>query len=982
MIWPGALMNFFPGQVIDRYRVLRRIGIGGMASVYLVRHNQLKTLHALKVLTVPRPSVIRRMVREGQLQGRLRHPNVVPVSDIVEVRGTLALVMEYVAGPSLDRMLTGTRLTLDEADLIARGVLSAVEAAHEAGIVHRDIKPSNVLLSTADPARLVPRITDFGLAKALETDGDKSTLSGATLGTPAYMAPEQIRDASLADHRADVWSLGALLFELVTGERAFKGPDVYSIFDDIVRGRVPDVRTVAPDLPEGMKQAIEGALVVDLDARTATVAALAAQWCEGRETPTDVWDAATLERAQGMVFDSDDLPPDDDSASITYHLGEQQQPAEVEAPPEAEPPEGSPRVALMLGLALVVGGISLTALTARDAPQPPAPRTEASEVDALGVHWLDESPQPSETTSGAPAGPHVHFWLDAEGRTERLEYRNGSGAPLSSDSDLRWGFQRRDVSTRVEVERDPQGRVLRLEHQSAYGRLEQVEDLEWLSEREVRRRVRSPRGGSMVGLAGAPVEHRTLDTTGRVIESRFETPTGQPFANDDSIWGFEIERTPDGFVQSRTWNDATGAPALDGFGVVKSVYERHPDTRAITALTRYGLGDVPVAGGLGCHRSVYDYQDGVVTAEHCEDAAGKRIVSSYNRGCASLELARSDSGATLSCLDPDGMPLNSKEGPARWQYTLDEHGYPTEVRTFDATGAAFEDDEGVHVRGSTFDALGSLLVDGPFFDAEGAPVLAGEHHAHFLTYESDRGAAQVIVRHDIDGEPRATDEKPWVIQRQSLDDWGAAVRLAYFDGASRPVLIGGGYHEIHFLRDELGQVIRRELRGLTGELVAGMGPMAVFETQMDAYGHEVGRSYLGADGKPVEIRGVASWRHTYNDRGHQLRTEAFDAEGNPTEDNEGVATYEAGYDPLGLLVEQRYYDAAGEPTVSPVRGHHRRQIRHDHQGRPIEQRYFGLDGAPVPQGCAVYRRELDELGGAEESCVDAEGNPTDLPTWF
>lgn len=187
--------------------------------------------------------------------------------------GDLGLVMELVDGPTLAELLQDGPLTLPEADVLARGLLDGVRAAHARGFVHRDLKPGNVLLARIDET-LVPKIADFGLAKALAEPGDTArTRAGTGLGTPPYMAPEQIRDAATADARADLFSLGAIFQELVTGRRAFDGPDVWEIFRAIQEGRAAPL---PPELPDRMAEAIRGALTVDRDRRIPTAAALTA----------------------------------------------------------------------------------------------------------------------------------------------------------------------------------------------------------------------------------------------------------------------------------------------------------------------------------------------------------------------------------------------------------------------------------------------------------------------------------------------------------------------------------------------------------------------------------------------------------------------------------------------------------------------------------------------------------------------------------
>jgi serine/threonine protein kinase len=297
-------MELASGAIIGgRYAVEGVLGQGGMAVVYRVRHAALGTPHALKVLAIPVAAIQKRLMDEGRAQGNLRHENVVSVTDVVTVKGAPGLVMELVDGPSLDLLLQRRRLTMEQVDVIARGVLAGVSAAHSAGLVHRDLKPGNVLLEVSG-RRMVPKITDFGLAKILAVDNEDggSTRSGASMGTPAYMAPEQIRDAKNVDQRADLFSLGALLYEMVTGTRAFVGKDTLEIFKAVDEGRYVPVHELDATVPQRMVRAIEAALRGDLSERVGSCDELAQLWGGGLEPiASGPWSEDELHQARSMA---------------------------------------------------------------------------------------------------------------------------------------------------------------------------------------------------------------------------------------------------------------------------------------------------------------------------------------------------------------------------------------------------------------------------------------------------------------------------------------------------------------------------------------------------------------------------------------------------------------------------------------------------------------------------------------------------------
>ncbi|MBN2800428.1 MAG: serine/threonine protein kinase [Deltaproteobacteria bacterium] len=257
-----------PGQEIGAYVVEALTGSGGTAVVYRVRHRVRQSLHALKVLSVTSETIRDRMVQEGEVQASLHHPNVVAVNDVVDVHGDPGLVMEFIEGPALDEAMQQYRLDPRAAEALFLGILSGVRHAHAFGLVHRDLKPANVLLART-AGGFVPKVTDFGLAKVLDNgDADVGrTRAGVAMGTPAYMAPEQIRDARTVDQRADIFSLGCLLYELFTHQRAFSGQQALAVYNAVIDGAYLSPRELVPDLDPRVENAIQGCLIVEREER-------------------------------------------------------------------------------------------------------------------------------------------------------------------------------------------------------------------------------------------------------------------------------------------------------------------------------------------------------------------------------------------------------------------------------------------------------------------------------------------------------------------------------------------------------------------------------------------------------------------------------------------------------------------------------------------------------------------------------------------
>ncbi|MCB9742843.1 MAG: serine/threonine protein kinase [Alphaproteobacteria bacterium] len=274
-------MSLLPGEHIGRYAIEQQIGAGGMAVVYKARHVELGSMHAIKVLHLTAPKLQERALQEGRIQASLQHPNVVRVTDVLRLPGGApALVMEFVDGPSLEDLLQTEPPDLAAVDRIAIGILRGVAAAHRQGLVHRDLKPDNVLLTKGDDG-WDPKITDFGLAKVLSDIVESkphATRSGIMMGTPDYMAPEQVRSAKDVDHRADIFALGALLYRVVTRVPPFQGADMLEVLSAVSTASFTPVRQLAPRAPERIIEAIEGALKVDPVARWPSCQVMLEAW--------------------------------------------------------------------------------------------------------------------------------------------------------------------------------------------------------------------------------------------------------------------------------------------------------------------------------------------------------------------------------------------------------------------------------------------------------------------------------------------------------------------------------------------------------------------------------------------------------------------------------------------------------------------------------------------------------------------------------
>jgi eukaryotic-like serine/threonine-protein kinase len=269
-------MPLFPEGLpqVPGYDVTEELGRGGVGVVYKARHLRLNRPVALKMLLAgawASPVDRQRLSREAELVAELRHPNIVQVYDVGDLDGRPYFTMEFVEGGSLDRKLAGKPLPAREAASLLAVLAEAIEAAHRAGIVHRDLKPSNVLLTAAD----TPKISDFGLARHLGI-GPALTQSGAPLGTPSYMAPEQAQGNSRDTGPAvDLYALGAILYELLTGRPPFRAESAAATVQLVLSGDPVPPSRLNPHVPRDLETICLKCLHKDAPRRYATAADMA-----------------------------------------------------------------------------------------------------------------------------------------------------------------------------------------------------------------------------------------------------------------------------------------------------------------------------------------------------------------------------------------------------------------------------------------------------------------------------------------------------------------------------------------------------------------------------------------------------------------------------------------------------------------------------------------------------------------------------------
>ncbi len=983
------------GRVLrEKYRLDRVIGIGGMATVYAATHRNSKQF-AIKVLHLELSmleSTRARFLREGYLANQVKHPGAVAVLDEdVAEDGSAFIVMELLEGSSLDEIWNESKRRVELSLVVSVGdaLLDVLVAAHARGIVHRDIKPANIFLTTDGTLKVL----DFGIARLRDDTGSHATVPGSVMGTPAFMAPEQLTGKGDAvDAQTDLWAVGATLFTLLAGALVHEGENALQVIAAAATRPARSLSSIASEVPKPIADVIDRALRSEKSERWENAAAMRTALSSAVEQVTGAPVAPLPRRpasAHRAAVSPTQVTPVDgggvsDPAAFVPTLAASNPGgrtpmfttgAAVARARSEQPTLGARRARwiriapFVLACALVAG-----AVTAYRAAHAPHMRYCAFLDDTNdGPRCALEITAAEVVARGDITSRRV---TEVGGRVVTVDDVNFAGPRI----EVTWAI---DQVVHTDVVRGDGGEVREVVGRTYYGDIQRREkwsdggkrvDLVEEDGTTPRRYPDDPRGHPETSVTTL---RREFDHEGRVVKEQYFAAAGRPAANVDGAYGYA-------YVFGRTIGTPVRTTILGADG---------KPAAAKTGESAIAIADDGTPGGADARYFDLEGKPTTRNGVHHEH----RVWSREHGRVGTINFGLRDEPVT-------DLETGSHEERVEWD--------PIK-RT--RTSMSFETDGRLHplrrsaTAGSrdTYDARGRWVLN-EYLDAHGNRVYQHKLSSADRFVWDDQDHMSLVERLDV--ADALMQGFGWARQSAVHDERGRVIEIREFDvdGKLAPSLVSGAITKRTF--DARGLIETSADFDAEGHPFARLAGWSSLRNRYDRLRNPLEVTYLGPDGRPCIIdEGFAITRATYDDNGDQLSIAYLDTEGAPTMYGGELATRRLTVDALGLPATEEYLDAHGERVLrkagyAAVRfvrdrngdvievstfgkhdepvvrddGYATKKTTYDIHRRPIETALFGVSGAPAPgsSGWTIERDTYDERGLlVRRDRLDAERRP-------